>query len=1376
LNVKNHPNESCINFFLHIFFFGVKISFKKILQKRMKTQWILLVHLVLSFLVQHSKAVSLEIQDKSTQSFSVNGRLVQRTRVQVQCTGTGTGGEEWKAFTVIEPQSGGLLPRIRIVEMRCVEPSEEYLQFEEENLPLFTEDWRQKTCLTPYTQENMTTTREIYLPSGGSGTRRRLLSIQEWNEETTDPVEKEFWQKVDRLSPAQRKLLGLRPTLTCCGALGIGIDLACILPSSWSSFLGGCNSGGPDQTLTAMAEQMKNYNAFMSDQLKFNDVVRQTFAEQNQVNRRLQEQMDRNTESIGILNQQIPRIVDFQLALSQHMTQGFAETKENLQRVAKTLNVTGEAIVQLADATDEQFITLTRTTQGINQQISDLLITVWQIYVDTGMYRAVTREFYDNFEIPQVTQGIFNNYLWNDPEQIAYPFMIVNPQENRPRPETLGTLHTLKEAITVARTQLQFTAIANNRLYAYIYELNYKCDAQYLLDNSVPNIPIKVLLGRLGPDKCYPGSEDARWTCQCVVEVIPNKCNDPFPNDQLLFPWNFKQTTALNVPGVQNVCPGGASRLAATVLTRQTELPAFLDAAFCRRMGETIVSAPGAGDWAYRMIIQQSNFWNISNARGNPAGCLEVFNSLKGSNGLSNFLYNSWVTSYKAIAQTEIPQREKKIYGVLPSEDQGLQQTNIPWSFDPVFGQTQRCVLSRFTQVSYVKQKAYSLQRFQEFSGVEMRVKDDQGNFGDIIRVPDGVDSQPWLNSISQTLVTAVQLDVKGKGVIPASFRRVGTFYGEKVGSSQKAPPRVVFSFPVSQMSESQSAAGRCGSLNYVAQKILDTMTSLKMTLPDWMAYFKENFKSECAREQLWAYMKGIKEVNGRFECDTEVTESGNWRPIQKLHTWCQILKFYRIEEKFGVGGKIVSFIPWDYTLTAWVDFPSGTFETKLSSLCPSAKVDPLGGRALVTLTSSTPYPNIVYYSVTTEGCSGPAPTRKCSKCDVSREEVKLEPNVARTIDIKECAGEPLKFNVYTLDDSKPCYLTPLDVSSTANRSSIAVDTITLADSIREATSRSQDTIANAIVRQMNLNIEYKQQLDRIAAQSFSNRGELERKLLPVVRETTEIINRWITPNDTARAEEIQRISREETKRIADNIIKNQNASFDVWRSIARLDYLYNLTGVIWNSQNATLARIYAQQAVIDKALQEYLDSRKFDQKCDNIFGKIPIIGSLTCGVTDWFSDAFSWLKDKLKNGPFSWLTDTLWWIVGIVCFVGVIGCVIFCCCQCIGPCMAASKNSGDCSEGCKRSLNCCTCNYSSKAMPFAAEAAPDVLAYIEAARQAGVQADPESTKKFLNILKASQPSPATSSSSEKLASKSAPSFSFGGSGYGRGANSIKEV
>jgi hypothetical protein len=71
-----------------------------------------------------------------------------------------------------------------------VEPSEEYLQFEEENLPLFTEDWRQKTCLTPYTQENMTTTREIYLPSGGSGTRRRLLSIQEWNEETTDPVEK----------------------------------------------------------------------------------------------------------------------------------------------------------------------------------------------------------------------------------------------------------------------------------------------------------------------------------------------------------------------------------------------------------------------------------------------------------------------------------------------------------------------------------------------------------------------------------------------------------------------------------------------------------------------------------------------------------------------------------------------------------------------------------------------------------------------------------------------------------------------------------------------------------------------------------------------------------------------------------------------------------------------------------------------------------------------------------------------------------------------------------------------------------------------------------------------------------------------------------
>lgn len=1278
----------------------------------------------------------LEIKNDAIQRFELNGKLKQRRQVQVECNAKGTQQEkdEWTKFTVTEAQSSGP-PKIRKVWMRCHPPEKEYVEFENEYVPLWTAQWQQKSCLTPYSKENLTDVREIYSGPPGPSGGRRLLSLNEWQHEndTDNPYEHQLLGSFETLSRHQRKLLGLSPKLLVgTGGIGIGFDLTCILPSAISSFLGGCQNGGPDQALTEINKQLKLFTEFMTNQQAFNADVRSFMSEQILVNKQLQIQIDRNTDSIASLNKMVPLIWEFQMALSKHMTEGFEQQKHAILGVAQATEGLANTMEFMFNATNNQFLTLTRTTQGINQQVNDLLVTVYQIYVNLGMKRAVTADFYAGYEIPIVPPSIFNNRLWPNEDQISYPFLTIQ-NSNKPRPQGVNGKNNLRDSLIVARTTLQFTT--SDRI-AWSYDLLYRCDLDFLLNNAVPNVELKTLMGRIGPPGCYRGDAATPWTCQCVVQVVPNSCVGQLPANTL-FPWSYRDTTVLNQQGGQTVCPGGTNQPTHVILTRQTDLVAYLDANFCRRPSVSFLNAPGPGSWAYRMIVGEAKMTNISNSNGLGAGCTDVFDASPGSNGLANSLYLNWQMSYKAVFQTTLQTREREIYGVTPGPEDGLSQISLPWSYDPTFGNTQACILSSFTQVSHIKQKVYSEEFLQQFSGIEVRVYDDN-NIPTEYRVPDGVGAYgDWLAIPGESLSTLVQTNIEGGDVLPSSFHRIGSLFGEQIGSNPNAPP-VVFSFPISQVSDAQSSAGRCGSLNYVAQRIRDGNANVPINLAEWKTLFQDLFDPACAKAQLFAYMRGIKTVNGHPECDSMPTDSGNWKPISKeMFLWCLILKYFAVRV-INVGNeRHLAFIPYTYTVSGWVTFPAGEYSTSISSLCPVANVQPVGGRALVTLTSPTPFPNQIYYSVTTQGCHDvPTPKRPCSRCDVSKTPLTLEPNVASTIDVKECIGAPLRFNVYTVENfDVPCYgVAGLDVSSTANRSSSLVDEITVEDLVRRSTSQSRDSILDALARLSNINIEYKQKLDQVAAMSFSSRAELEKRVYPIVREQIEQINRIVVPNMTERANEINRQVQEETRKIADNIIANNQSSFDVWRAIARQEYLYNSTGVIFLTLNNTLYRIHLQQAVIDKVLQEYLDRNKYDQKCSDTFGKIPILGQLACGITDMFSGAFDWLSKFFKS-PMDWL----WWIVGIICFLCILACCVFCCIQCGGPCIAACRDSADCTQGCRRTFNSVSGNYALPAMPFNAGAAPDVAAFLAAIQQAGVQADPARVAEFVTMLKAQQ-------------------------------------
>ena len=1253
--------------------------------------WFLLVLLCSHSLIQFT--TGLRTLGDTIQRFDItdrNGqrRSVQRRLVNVECDETDI-SDEWTKFSVVEAQPNAP-SKLRRVEMRCQRPYVETVGKRVGPVPLFTGDWQQTSSLTFFSQPNMSSGVEVFaIPEQSGGPRRRLLTMDQLAEETGNPL----IQEISQLSPAQRKLLQIKPQLVIGSGIGLGIDLACVLPSSLS-FLGSCSSNSPDAALNHIAAQLETVNAFARQTREMLYIEQQKWGEQIEINRQLQDQLTRNTDSIESLQRQTQYMWEFQMALSEHMTAGFEQARVQLQQQANVSQQILDLVLHLHGKTTDQFLELTRAVQGLGGQLNDLLVTVWQIYSDRGMLRVVTRELYENYDTPIVSDMVFNNKLWDDPSRIAYPLLNIDPRK-APRPQGFSGLNTQSNAILVASSNIQFTAL-DTRLsqnVAWNYEFSYLCDTEFLLNNYLPSLHLKTLFARFGPPKCAPALPTNPWKCQCMVKVVISKCE--LPVQGVAWPWEVASRYSMSTPTPSNQysCPNNrilssdnnAPGLDNVLLTSEEELRNYLNEQFCQRKGEQVLVStnpdPKIKGKAFRLTAP-TNLWDIGPSNGNSAGCMSVFDANPDSNNLANFLYQSWQNSYSAIARVVIPAKEAEIFGARPSPDDGLQTIETPWARDPFTGASARSVTQRFSQPSYLTEDVWTESVLQERSGIEIRIYDTQPNaqgeyevIQTITDIPTGVSAdREWLAIPGETLSTAVQADWAGKGLIPAEFPHIGGLdYDQEVhavGSSENpASMHVVFDPPISQISEAQSAAGRCGSLTYIIKFLASTIgsvTSGKLTIDEWTKQFQERFQPDCAREQLMVYMRSLvrilppgatKPEQARVECELAISSDGRWRPMPTANLLCTLLHFYRVtSERLGNGEVHHFFFPYQFRLNGWVTLPAGEIRSSISSLCPSVSVARPSGAALVTLTSPTPFPNMIRYTIHTRGCvpDSSDPSRKCSRCDVKNQDLTLPPMLGRQINVGECQGVQLEFNVYTLDSpTEPCYVPPIDVSTTTNRSQDVVTTGELNDLVQRHISSQADQIAISIGDQSVRNFDLNRHLDFIAA-TYTSKDNLIRRVEEAVRQNYIDAGRALVPTDQIN-EYRQRIDervKNESRRIAENIINNRNSSAGVYERIEIQEALQNVSWKVFGALNLTVGRLEAQQAQLNRIMDEYNKAQRLPKQCDGIFGNIPVIGQLTCLVTDAFSGVLNWLTPS---------SNWLWWIIVLLVFVCCCGGLIFC-------------------------------------------------------------------------------------------------------------------
>lgn len=1236
-----------------------------------------LVILCLVIVVALPGVTSLQVRSDVVQKFEIVDRNNQRRTVQrrvllVECGSEDVDETKWTDLQVVETQPNGAPPKTRTVKLQCRRPYIETVSAPLGQIPLWSGDWRQRTDLTFFNQ-NQTDSEAVYNVPGENGARRRLLSLDDLANETGNPL----IQKMSQVPLAnRRKLLQLKPAMVISpGGVGLGIDITCVLPSAISSFIGGCSANSPDAALNQIRAELATVTEFARETRDLLYIQQAQWDNQIYVNRQFQDQINLNRDSIESLNTIVPLIWEFQMALSEHMTLGFEQTKRQLQQQAETSSQLLQLTLSLHNATTQQFLSLTRSQQGLGSQLNDLLVTVWQIYSDRGMLRIVTQRLYEDYDTPQVAPFVYANRLWNEPEQVSYPLLRIDPRK-APKPTGFAGTHTREKSTLIADTSIQFSVSDAQGVTGWNYQFKYRCDTEFLLNNYVPSIQLKTLFARFGPPNCAPLLSNAPWLCQCMTEVTVTRCNGQFGTNlgPAPWPWRFGPQSRLKVTDGPNICPNSVVTQDTVLITRQADLSAYLNAQFCQRQSGTIATDPETGK-AFRLTAQ-GKYWNLGPSNGQSAGCLDVFEATAGSNNLANFMYQAWQTSYKSVAQVAIPAKEAEVFGEILTPDDGLQLIDQPWSKDPISGNSGRSVTARFVQPSFLKEEVWAESQLQEMSAIRIQVFDTSGDnpnpIQDFNNIPNGVSAnQDWLAIPGETLSTTVNTHWSGQGLLPAHFLRVGEFGGQSVGSNPNAPERIVFDPPESQLSQAQSPVGRCGTLTYLIQMYAWYMNNPervpdRLTVDEWMRHNLEAIDPSCAREQLAAYMRGLKRVGNRVECDSQISADGIWRPLPlETNLMCTLLRYYEVKQYNPAGEIHHFFYPHTFYMSAWVVIPAGEIRSSYSSLCPTVSITQIAGRAIATVTSPTSFPNMVDYTVRTRGCNPQTDKPPCSKCDVTHKPIVLPPLTGAQVDIGECMGSQLEFNVFTIDaPSEPCFVPWVDVSSTANRSIDLVTSGALNDLVTQRFNSQADQIAISIGQQVNRNFEWNARLEYIAA-TYTSQNDLIRRVEEAVRQNMIDAGKFIVPNQTEYARRIDQIVKNETKRISDNIINGRNMSANTQTRIAQMEALQNKSAAILAGLNLTVERLTQQQAALDRIMDEYNAQQRLPKKCDGIFGNIPIVGQLTCMITDAFNGILNWLTPD---------TTWLWWIIGILVFL--------CCCGSF--CLFMVKFGGTCIHWCK--------------------------------------------------------------------------------------------
>jgi hypothetical protein len=1117
-------------------------------------------------------------------------------------------------------------PTKQYYEVSCLKPVYSYIVRKIGSSPLYAIDTTFKVNMSPYNQGNLT------------------AQLKEDVVFHYGPIENGGEQ-----AGYGRRLLAMKPVVQVgTGGIGIGVDLTCMIPGLKD--LGGCGNADLDDIMNAIDKQAKALSSFADETRGWMKVSEGRFKNIENFNEIVSSSISRQWESIGTLQKEIDLVWKFEIELAETVTEGFTQFKGELARQAKGQEEIIKLMLGLHNATNQQFLETNRALQGQSRMVQDLITTVYQIYQDIGMRRAVTQLFWDMSEHPLVVpqsqveyQPLCLRFKGTQYAQrfcdnnIGDTFRFVGPLMGKAPLDPLDIVSSIDTAIIMADTVVQYTQITPEGVsYAMSDRWYLKCDRLFMINNGVPGMSLKVLFARMGPTDCNDNPKN--WKCACAVQVLSQECTKRSDGDHSTrnypFGYTMKKTLEENEGAV---CTSAVRTAKLDALVSHPDVVAEMTRRYCN-------SKTKYGDqkgWSFLIgSTELERSWNVSSPKPGAqrlASCTTSFYGVNGgtTDSISSNIYYSWQQTYQILAKTLLIEAENDVYGMLPT---GIQTVDVPYDRDPVTSGVSRSVHTRFTSVAQKMEDLYFLSLDKVEAGMEGITLNEAGQpIQDKPNVFEpGVQDFLWLNVKNRTLTTNVQMTVAGSESMAPFLYRYGPY----------DPARVpyIYDVPMSLISSAETVNARCNHINYLFKSVNWTGD---FSRDQWDLHNMVRYQPDCATESMLYYRRYF--AIGGSVCEYSFW-TGDKEPNFPLYEWCHIFNNFVCESYTRDGIDFLRCSPKVYVTQATLSIPAGSISTTVSSECPNIRVTQMGGHASVTLTSSADYPNKVNIELR------PKPGTTLPPKDICKavyQGITLYPRIDTPIDFTGCPALKLEMNVFTLLNLQaPCFTPWVDVSASADYSGKYIGPGVITPLIDIYTRKQNDAVADALARQMARQVDFQIELQRIA-ESSKNYPEIYERVQRIVRNNTIEINKIIVKNVTDRARELDKIIREETKKIADDVAKGKQEAERLAKLIKELADLNKQGEAQFRRVNVSVEALIEANKAVQKAISDWKKAQEDAASCSTI----PFLSQIYC-----------FFKNILSPGD--WLQK----IVGLIFLCLILMCIGFCLFKCIQSCRACSQ------------------------------------------------------------------------------------------------------
>jgi hypothetical protein len=1090
-----------------------------------------------------------------------------------------------------------------------------------------------RTCLTQHAHINATVTRN---DNEFSPAARRLLS--EWKSELLSNTD---------TNNVGRRLLWNRAQTGQVVEVAAGLAIATGGPSGL--FVGGLmlagealfggSGGGMDADEIAMLKSLQVEISGIQDQLdnmkNWEQTVVQFEAEtdtawiaQDREDSVLQSDLAITVEAVQNLNDRVGILANVTGYMQKEITDGFAQVKKQFVDQADIEGAIWNNTIQLIEEAETRIKDLSGRSATAIRFIRDLDVRSLAAYKDTTMRRAILELFWqlESIETPRPSAP-FVSYIGSPPTTTA---------------ERVA-LRSLNGARVLSSVFVMRTVPNLGNEHAQLLNISYVCNVEFLVNNVVSQLDFQAVFDFLGPANCYPNDPNAPWGCQCAVVVETRDCKLVNAGPPVQFPYGWQETGSLFSPNDADKPDNYVSHCVPADLTTQStiqnglavvlETPDKVTNYIKALCGDTVITDAsfGRAGYPFKMRVFASNTrkyidlpLDTTYAGTDVCAANYMGTHLPGAKVhevLSYTFMQLWIRSYTLAARLDIPTLEERVFGRIASD---LNFQYSPFDSNAREQQTFRCTGFSHARIgtdpnpALTKLPVYAHLYSHSEVSVQVRVSDqliqDYAVAGSTRG--DASTSSIFRNLTSSgnvTVSTNVQLSGDAVTVLPVSFQRIGKYLADPVD------PGATWDAPLDLMSIQTNVAARNGHLTYIFQGANwnNTNETTPITISQWQSQYGTYFDANSLGADPTRYKRKLEiGAGGGVACGKGYDHDGvTETETYDTNGWCSMLRHYDVVTDNSAIGQ-VSFKPKEYTYTATVTVPGGTFVERSLSICPSAlNVTVVAGDVHIHLTTTSL--EEVQLRIVVDNPL--APGTSCRLFDDTRYFSVLKPIDLRVEAADAC--QPMYMNANPVDSIDNCYRGKGILVQTSHSLSGGAGTPGV---VEHAVAVMEDEVIDDLVKQMIDTSEYIWALNNLHYSDAEDEA-IEAAVEALIAKRTGQLANMTLPGERQSAfveEQMKRISAK-GQEVTDDLNKVRGTfatlnglSAKIGNATARMDYLEKVLTGEWDKVNESNAAGHRFQEQFIKASNKLIADFQKDEDSGCSLGPL-------CVLTDLLGDIF---------------------------------------------------------------------------------------------------------------------------------------------------------